>query len=887
MRISQVLLAGIAVIVAGAGSARAQDGGNELAKEVMGKFLSQYGMYPQEKIYVHTDREHYISGDTIWLRAHVVDAMTHAPADISKFVYADLIDPSGKVAYNIKLIARGGIYSGYIPLLEEAASGTYTLRTYTNFMKSAGQEYFPLKRIRVSDRALFSIPARMEFTHGRNGRIRGALTIQDLRDGRSIAYKNIYLAVNGTFIDVWEVGSRGRLNFSAKLEDSRARNVVTVEYDDFTRFFTIPAAADDFDVSFFPEGGYLLDGTGCTVGFKALRKDGTSVDVTGRIVDGDGNEITGLATIYKGMGMFAIVPYKGTKYYAECTGPEGNTLRFELPEIRDNTMALELKYTMGNIWVGVSSPYGFAPQTPLYVVMHTRGNPRVMSRIDNPGHYLKLDPASFPSGVLHVLLLDRNLNTISERLTFISNDDQAHSTVTTDNKSYGKREPVEVTATVTDAAGNPLQGSFSVAVTDSKLAEADSTSNILTELLLASDLRGYIEDPAWYFAPGNDLARTGLEALMLTQGWRRYDVPQMLRGEYQSPGESLEIGDEISGKVISLFGRKPVDDATVTLLYRDRMLFDQQNTDKKGAWAFSGFDIPEGSSIFVQALSDKRKKRVELAVDQLPLLPVDPALLISDPVAKEDTAQADTTFLHKVNTGLTAWGLDDAIALEEVVVTTKAPPRGFYSRDFLMGKAYDKKYIDKLDMYNMEMLLRRLAPFLETYGDSVTYKRKQVRIIYDNWDVDSLDVRAFLSLSTKDIDYIEIARDEQTYPFGFDFENGGPLYGAVIAVYSTGGMGMLNRVERNFNIRTISPLGYQKAAEFYSPRYETDEEKNVWANDRRITLYWQPDLRTGDDGRATFRFWSADIPQTTYSVIIEGVTDDGRIVRSSGTVKVE
>ncbi|MCL2561117.1 MAG: hypothetical protein FWE10_02170 [Rikenellaceae bacterium] len=868
-------------------------------RETAEKFFSQRAVYPQEKVYVHTDRDHYLSGDTMWLRSYVVCAADHKLAAFSRFVYVDLVDPAGRVAHNIRLIMRGGVFSGFIPLHEETASGTYTLRAYTNFMRNFDQEYYSVKRIRVSDRRMLLIPMSMEFDHRRGGRVRAALTIQDLREGRSLNGKDLYLAVNGEYIDIRELGRRGELGFTVRLDNPEARNVVTVEYEKFQRFFTIPAADDEFDVSFFPEGGSLIDGAGCIVGFKAMGKDGMSRDITGRIVDDEGYEITTFGTLYKGMGVFGIMPHKGRKYYAECTGPDGETvLRFELPEARANTVALKLRQTGGHISVGISCPDNFRPAGPFYLLMHMRGNLVLAHRIEDIGRPLRVETSGFPSGVLHVVLTDGNMNVLSERLTFILNDDQAYAVITTDRESYGRREAVDVTATITDAQGQPLRGSFSVSVTDDKLSESDSASDIFTEFLLASDLRGHIEDPAWYFCGDGDDhrdRREALEALMLTQGWRRYDVPNVLKGRAEHPQVIPESIDAITGGVVTIPFRgrpSPVRDATVTAFNRstDLFQFDAQSVDNDGKFAFHGFDIPEGTSLFVRANSARRRNRVELLIDRMPQLPVIPQLLMHDAITRNDPAQqTDTAYLRRVSSTLRQWRLDDVIEIDEVVVMAKAPPRGFYANDFRMGRSFDKKHIDALGMPDMRMLLIRLLPMLleGPEPDTLTYLNQPVRLIIDDWDVESWQIGFFMSVSTEIVEYLQIARDRETMPFGWNFEEGGPLYGAVISVYTKSGLGLRGIPRPVFNRKTINPLGYQRAAEFYSPKYETDAEKAAWRNDRRITLYWNPAVRSDEDGCADFRFYSADLPDTSYSIILEGVTDDGRVVRSVGSVKVK
>ena len=69
-------------------------------------------------------------------------------------------------------------------------------------------------------------------------------------------------------------------------------------------------------------------------------------------------------------------------------------------------------------------------------------------------------------------------------------------------------------------------------------------------------------------------------------------------------------------------------------------------------------------------------------------------------------------------------------------------------------------------------------------------------------------------------------------------------------------------------------LGFNRYKSFYTPRYATDEARQSSIEDNRTTIYWQPQLRTDDNGKAYVRFYTADRP-SYYTVVIEGVTDKG------------
>ena len=68
-------------------------------------FIEQIEHYPQEKLHVSTDKDSYIAGDTIWLRAHCADAATHRPIAASRYVYVELRDDRGALVRRSKVYA--------------------------------------------------------------------------------------------------------------------------------------------------------------------------------------------------------------------------------------------------------------------------------------------------------------------------------------------------------------------------------------------------------------------------------------------------------------------------------------------------------------------------------------------------------------------------------------------------------------------------------------------------------------------------------------------------------------------------------------------------------------------------------------------------------------
>ncbi|HEY5463880.1 MAG TPA: hypothetical protein VIJ95_11540, partial [Hanamia sp.] len=86
-------------------------------------------------------------------------------------------------------------------------------------------------------------------------------------------------------------------------------------------------------------------------------------------------------------------------------------------------------------------------------------------------------------------------------------------------------------------------------------------------------------------------------------------------------------------------------------------------------------------------------------------------------------------------------------------------------------------------------------------------------------------------------------------------------------------------------VLSIAPMGFYKARKFYSPKYDYTNA-NSERPDLRSTIYWNPEIKTGKDGNASFDYYNAD-GTGTYKVTIEGIDDYGNIGRLVYRYKVE
>ncbi len=560
-------------------------GGNCMPADSMAMRLArQLWAFPQEKVYVATDCNSYVSGDTIRFRAFLVDAATHRPVTGgSRFIYVELVNPFGQVDCRVKVRERDGMFAGVIPLSEELAEGSYTLGAYTMFMQNSGEESFFRKPV--------AIRSYLGRKYALEGEIDGrslAVSLKERETGRPVRTENIGLIeMDGP---TGQKASK-RSEFKFRLGNKAVTDgVVKVVFDRYERFFSVPADTADFSVTFHPEGGYMLPERSNRVAFKALDRHGLPVEVSGVLVDDAGNEVCEFSTRHQGMGLLTLRPEPGRRYRAVADGRE-----MPFPQARGDASVVTVRpHGVDSVDVDIAG----AEASALTLLAHNCGMFTLAASADRLP--LRLARADLGAGVVQLLAVDSIGRVRSSRMLY------SYS-----GASLGR-----------EFARLP-EGDYAVAVlVGERGALADTATSIVASLMLQSELRGRIENPNYYFAGVDSTVAANMDLLMMTQGWERYDVPAVLQGEVAEPEMPVEIGGVISGQARSRWRGKPLAGAKVVAIAPGLGYADAVETDSLGRFSFTGLDWPDGTVFALQVYGARgdREHNFDVDSDRFPAL---------------------------------------------------------------------------------------------------------------------------------------------------------------------------------------------------------------------------------------------------------------------------
>ena len=517
-------------------------GAKEKLMTFAGNIKQFNSIFPQEKVYLQFDNTAYYTGETIWFKAFVVSASTLHRAE-SKVLYVDLLSPDGIILQQQKLKVAAGQADGCFALLDGSTSqarelrgitpypsGFYEVRAYTGFMQNFSDDNLYSRVFAVFDKPKES---------GKYYESSPTITI------------------------------RSTANEKRRPETESLRKI---------------------NASFHPEGGHLIIGKPCRVAFRVSGENGLGMSADGVLQDGSG---LSFQTFHDGMGVFTFTPQKKHTSVEITAGKDSRT--FQLPDAEEEGCAIQLSSVRDSLTADIYAT-GMFQDSILGITVTCRGELFDFQTVQfGQGQATQsFDTGTYPEGVCRLTLFDTAGNILASRSFYHSSTAFAgpELTVAANGKSFAPFQKIELQLSLRDGNGAPFRDRFSIAVRDSRSQGNALIDDIRSSMLLASDLKGCIEHPDWYFESKDNKHMQALDILCMINGWERYDWRIMSGIEPFKEKHRLEKSLTLNGWILSPLGNKPMNGVEVTagVMPKERSQSETFSymTDESG---YFGFDI--------------------------------------------------------------------------------------------------------------------------------------------------------------------------------------------------------------------------------------------------------------------------------------------------------
>ena len=797
--------------------------------------------FPREKVHLHFDNTSYYQGDTIWFKAYAVTVGNNQYSKISRPLYVELVDQLGNVMDRQIVKLSDGSGEGQISLSNTFFTGYYEVRAYTKWMLAFSDDSYFTRTFPIYRKPL-----------GTTG------------EKRQIA--------------------------EYRMDDSMKQRPQD--------------KLDELNVNFYPEGGKLVQGVTSVVGIETLSRDSGWVNINGILMDSDGNPVRPVSTIHDGMGSFLYTPTAEPASVEFTHNGKKHTFKLPAAEPVGYSIVLNNKETEFDVTISRSTT---TAAEPLALFVTSGGMPYSYVPVDlstSTAQKFKVLTADLPAGVARLSLINKDGQPLLDRFAFVYPKDTLSMEATTDKAVYDAFSKIQCTVSVKSADGAPLAGvPVSLSVCDASTSDYMANGmTIYTDLLLTSELKGYINRPEYYFEQRTGARRKLLDNLLLIRGWRNYDLQQAFGTSEFKPKYLPEDRLMLYGKVKSYFQNSA--DLGVTILANNDTshVAGVTMTDSLGRFSVpledfegrmdalfqtrkAGKKINRASLISLERLFEPALRKYDydelnpwwdIAVDSVAL---EKLIAESDPYASADNA---------------------AIVLDELVVKAKSRKKktvadterfersilGYYNIRQIVDDMRDNGKIINGDIGN---LMHEINPNINFKGTH--YKVDSIVYCVDGKNMD----RTFIDNYIDDIETAMLYYD-RSGTRAFRFDNDFRAKEATVKDYWTGvttdttNVAALKELyvrldftmDEHFNpnksyltsrgVRKTYIQGYSRPSAFYSPQYP-DGALDAF-DDTRRTLYWNPSLVTDNNGEIHVDCYNSR--NATYLTVSAETLVDGR-----------
>ncbi|UOG75326.1 hypothetical protein MTX78_01710 [Hymenobacter tibetensis] len=645
--------------------------------------------------------------------------------------------------------------------------------------------------------------------------------------------------------------------------------------------FTASGAVADkdsaaYDVQFFPEGGNLVQGIASKVAFKATAKSGTGVAVEGKVLNQSGTVVASFKTLRYGMGSFTFTPDAGSTYTAMVTVGK-QVARYKLPRVYEQGYVMRLDNSSADPLTITVSSTSLQPET-IFLLGHSRQKIAVTAQapLVNGRAAFVVNKSQLLEGISHFTVFNAQQKPVCERLYFRQPTRQLTITARPDKGQYAPRDKVGVEIAATSDT-RPLGAQLSMAVYRLDSLTTASGPDINSYLWLTSDLKGTVENPAYYCAAPSQEVLEAADNLMLTQGWSRFAWDHVLA---PTPLKFVHMpepnGLVVRGRLTKAGTTTPVKGVLTYLSTPSRLIrLNNSLSDAQGLLQFETNNFYGSKELVVQTDPGQDSTcRIEILNpfsqehSATPPAPFSAFTRLQQAYAKRHfQAQVQTSYARKNEARYTA----------PFAVTDSA---AFY------GKPDETYFLDKYTRFKvLEEVMREYVPgvvvrirkdgfhFLVVDKINKTVFTENPMVLLDG--VPIFNINKMMAMNPLKIQKLEVIDSR--------YFQGMAVYSGVVS-YTTY-KGDLEDFPLDPRVLVQQYEGLQGQREFYAPRYDAPEAKRSRLPDMRNLLYWNPTVTTGTEA-SKLDFYTGD-QAGRYVVVLQGLSGNGAAGSTSFTFEVK
>lgn len=754
----------------------AQKKGNHPSQELLTNYATKNH---HEKLFIHTDKNFWVAGETSWFKVYLVNGQSHLPINTSRVAYLELVDNENQILLQAKIELNEGLGNGHFAIPASINSGNYYLRAYTRWMKNYSAEFYFHQPITIVNtfRKLFDSPEPIK---------------------------------------------------------------------------------PEIDIQFFPEGGQWIDGIKHKMAFRATDHTGKGIDFKGIVMNSLGDSLIRFQPDKFGIGFFEMMPSAAQEYTA-IINHEGKNISVKLPRARAHGFALQVTDSLENLNITIHAKDEI--DKSLYVLAHTRNSIKIASSypLKDGVARLQISKKDLDAGISHITVFASTGQPICERLVFTKPATSSNLVVSTNREQTSTRKKV----TLNLKAEITSQANLSASIMRDDSLQQFVQPNIVSNLLLTSDLKGNIESPHYYLKAHNG----AIDNLMLTHGWSRF------RWEELSEAKSIEYLPEYRAHLIEATAvdketRVPIPGIIGYISAPTKKIeLGGAITDKNGVLLVEANHLKGTNKLILQSPYEQAKLEFKSPFSSAFINFHLPPINLSEKNSRALVAKSVSMQVNDV------FGKHENFALS----TDSSAFYGIAPESYL------------LDDYTRFPLMEEV---MREYVKSVWVRKKDNQFVFKIVDRDRgqvLDNESLVLLdgvpvfNVNDIMEFDPLKIKQLDIVPEQYFVGSLVFDGILS-YRTY-KGDLDGFKFNPKTVMVDYEGLQLHKEFYSPRYETFPEINNRMPDGRHLLYWNPDIQINGNESTQLEFYTSDQPGT-FKVIVQGIAADGTPLYAETSIKV-